>query len=264
MNRLQKKIIKELNVDTGKCVEELVLDRSEFLSNYRANTSATCYVLGISGGVDSFVAAMLVKEAGVPLATITLPYGDQKDLMDSMEALGVINPQSSLHHNIKQSVDTTFDSLMLKIGCSPEKANLIKANIMARERMNVQYAYASGLNGLVVGTDHATEAVVWYFTKYGDGAADITPLAGLLKDDIYKLAEYFNAPKCILKKAPSAGLWDGQTDETELGITYAVICKYLRGEKVAKSDGLYLEQLYRQGYHKSQPPVAITDKWWKQ
>jgi len=259
---LQNNIIKELNVDTGWDIEGLVLERSTFLKEYRAKVGATCYVLGISGGVDSFVAAMLVKESGVPLTTIILPYGEQRDIKDSMEALGVINPLSSLHHNIKISVDAMFTPIILKIGCSPEKCNLIKANIMARERMNVQYAYAGGLNGLVVGTDHATEAVVWYFTKYGDGAADITPLAGLLKDDIYKLAEYFNAPECILKKAPSAGLWDGQTDEDELGVTYASICKYLRGEEVPDKDREIIESRYNAGYHKSQPPVSITDRWW--
>lgn len=278
MNKLQEEIIKELNVceplkgeTKADFIKRIIVERSEFLNSYLQYAKANGYVLGLSGGVDSFVASMLVKNAGLKLISISLPYGTQSDMDDVQASRDIIKPDQFLIHNIKHSVDehiTMIDRCCMhqdnidldKI--SDDRFNLLKGNVCARERMAVQYSYGSIYNCLVIGTDHATEAVTGFYTKFGDGAADVLPLAGLTKDIIYELAKYFNAPKNVLKKAPSAGLWENQTDEQELGLTYNEICSYLHGQEIDDKPRIKLENKYRITEHKRHLPVTIYDKWW--
>src|SRR5690606_17262316 len=107
-----------------------------------------------------------------------------------------------------------------------------KGNVKARTRMVMQYALAFEQNLLVVGTDHASEALTGFYTKWGDGAVDITPLSTLNKRQIGRLAAHLGVPQPILDKAPTAGLWEGQTDEKELGVTYADNSDYLEGKEI--------------------------------
>lgn len=265
----QYDIMRTLNVKVQSVCENrndfinnIIQERTEFLKEYLKKTGLDGFVLGISGGVDSFVASMLARKAGV-LISISLPYGDQKDIDDVISAVEIIDPDNFIQHNIKAAVDAQVISLLSSGYIPGEKLKLIKGNIMARERMSVQYSYASIYNYLVIGTDHATEAVVGFYTKYGDGACDIAPLAGLTKDIIYDMAKVMNAPKNILEKAPSAGLWDNQTDEDELGLKYSDIIDYLQGRSIQSDVKAKIESYYKKTEHKRQLPVTINDTWWK-
>ena len=180
---------------------------------------ANKYIVGISGGIDSAVtAALMVKEQGKQnVFGVLMPYGNQ-DTGDSYKLVMQLDIPSE-EVNIKPIVDT-FSSLKLD--------KIALGNVMARVRMTILYAFSNKLNGKVVGTSNKTEYMIGYFTKWGDGAADIEPIIHLLKEEVYKLAKELNIPQSIIDKAPSAGLWDGQTDEDELGLTYKQIDKVLK------------------------------------
>jgi len=172
-------------------------------------------VLGLSGGLDSSVVASLVKEAvgRKKLLALILPCHSQtKDLEDAKTVAKKIGIQT-------KTVDLSgiYDSL-LKI--LPPSVNLAKSNIKPRLRMLVLYYFANKLNYLVCGTGNKSEIMAGYFTKHGDGAADILPIGDLLKKEVKGLARELEIPNRIIAKAPTAGLWPGQTDEGEMGITY--------------------------------------------
>ena len=273
MRMFRKDVIAKLNVENQKScetreqfIERVIYERSKFLKDYLMKSKAEGYVLGLSGGVDSFVASALVKHAGLKLLSISLPYGKQYDIQDTLSCAIVLKPNNFITHNIKESVDSQISAILTNFDINTlaeDKVNLIKGNIMARERMAVQYSYGSIYNYLVIGTDHATESITGFYTKWGDGACDIAPLSGLTKDVIYDIAKFFHAPASIIEKAPSAGLWDGQTDELEIGISYQAICDYLNGKDISQEDEIKLEQIYDRTEHKRHMPATITDSWWK-
>jgi len=172
-------------------------------------------VMGLSGGVDSSVVAALAKEAVGKdrLLTLILPcLNKTQDLKDArlvVKKLGIKAKTidlSKIYHNLVKIL--------------PKADNLAKANLKPRLRMLVLYYFSNKLNYLVCGTGNKSELMVGYFTKYGDGAADILPIGDLSKTKVRKLARELGIPGHIIYKTPSAGLWPGQTDEGELGISY--------------------------------------------
>lgn len=177
--------------------------------------NANGIVVGLSGGVDSSVVAGLCKEAVGKdnLLALILPSHSQKeDINDALLA------SESLDIDTK-TVDLSgiYDNLK---GVLPEANNLADANLKPRLRMLVLYYFANKLSYLVCGTGNKSELMAGYFTKYGDGGVDILPLGNLLKRDVRALARELGIPEKIITKPPTAGLWPGQTDEGEMGITY--------------------------------------------
>lgn len=173
-------------------------------------------ILALSGGVDSALCAYLCQKAGLDLYAVILPYGktggDGKKIAKDLKL-----PQSHIFTvNIAPIVDQAVKGIekIVKIG------HIDKGNIMARQRMVVQYSLARILNGLVVGTENLSEYYLGYFTLFGDQACDISPISGLFKTQVFDVARYLGVKKWVLEKAPTAGLWDGQTDEGEFGFTY--------------------------------------------
>ncbi|MCL6459333.1 MAG: NAD(+) synthase, partial [Gorillibacterium sp.] len=155
--------------------------------------------------------------------------------------------------NIKDSVDQIAleaDKALQASGTGKSLAKENKGNIMARTRMVIQYALAATNNLIVVGTDHASEAITGFFTKWGDGAVDITPLKSLNKRQVRQIAQLIGVPQSILDKAPTAGLWDNQTDEGELGITYEDNSSYLEGKQIDPKVKEKLESIYIRTSHK--------------
>lgn len=186
-------------------------------------------VLGLSGGVDSSVAAIICSEA----------LGGDRVLGVSMPEAGVTNPHdladakrlaNKLHIGFK-IVDITQAVVDIRksIGDFKPDVTLPSVNVKPRVRMTVLYYYANLLNRLVVGSSNRSEIRAGYFTKYGDGAADLAPLGCLYKTQVVQLARYLGVPKYVLQKPPSAGLWRGQTDEEELGLPYEKLDKIYAG-----------------------------------
>ena len=166
--------------------------------------------------------------------------------------------------NIKAGTDG-FES-QFEPATGSAMSGFVKGNVKARQRMVAQYAIAGDANLLVVGTDHAAEAVTGFFTKYGDGGVDLTPLTGLTKRQGKALLKHLDSPARLYEKTPTADLLDdkpGQPDETELGITYTEIDDYLEGNDVDAEVAEKLEARYRQTEHKRRVPVTPFDTWWK-
>ncbi|WP_462411063.1 ammonia-dependent NAD(+) synthetase [Neobacillus sp. Marseille-QA0830] len=271
---LQEQIIRELNVSASIEPKEEIHKRIDFLKNYLRKTGAKGFVLGISGGQDSTLAGRLTQMAVEELRNegteavfiaVRLPYGTQKDEEDAKRALSFIRADRELVFNIKVAVDEVQN----QYNSSNESAPLSdyhKGNVKARMRMIAQYAIG-GMEGLlVIGTDHAAEAVTGFYTKYGDGGADLLPLSGLTKRQGKALLKELGADEQLYLKTPTADLLDqkpGQADETELGITYDELDDYLEGKSVAKEVAEKIDQRYRVTEHKRRLPATMFDDWWK-
>ena len=195
---------------------------------------------------------------------VRLPYGEQADESDAMFAINnFIKPDQIMRVNIKAATDAMVASLN-EAGTSISDFN--KGNIKARERMIVQYAIGGENKGAVVGTDHAAEAVTGFYTKFGDGGADITPLSGLDKRQGKALLQYLGAPAKLYDKTPTADLEEDKPmhpDEEALGVRYDEIDDYLEGREVSPAAVEKIEGWYRRTQHKRHLPIAPYDTWWK-
>lgn len=272
---LQKQIMEELNINPEINPKEEIRKRIDFLKNYLLKTNAKGYVLGISGGQDSSLAGRLSQLAIEELRSegkdalfiaVRLPYGVQHDEEDAQRSLAFIKADREYVFNIKEGVDEVQKEYNLHISKEVPLSDYHKGNVKARMRMIAQYAIG-GMEGLlVVGTDHAAEAISGFFTKYGDGGADILPLSGLTKRQGKALLSELGADERIYLKVPTADLLDhkpGQADETELGISYEVLDDYLEGKSVSEEAALKIEQRYIATEHKRRLPTTMFDNWWK-
>lgn len=197
-------------------------------------------VLGMSGGIDCCVVARLCQLSKTDIHLIMMPYGNDmansKSFTHAMELIEKFN--FSFHiYDIKPAVDT-LTITDEKFTAKADKANieLSCANIRPRVRMTYLYQLAQLTSCFVAGTGNMAERTVGYFTKWGDGACDFNPLAMLTKQEVYTLAKYLGVPDSIVTKKPSAGLWEGQTDEDELGMTYNQIDAYILNETSGNSE----------------------------
>jgi len=188
-------------------------------------------VLGMSGGVDCCVTARLCQLAGVNVHLALMPYGDDmKNTKSYDHSMELIEKFGFSWHIF--DIQPAVDALVIPVDspyCASDGTNLelSRANLRPRVRMTYLYQLAQLSSCFVIGTGNLSERTVGYFTKWGDGACDLNPLAMLTKQEVYTLARYLEVPACIIDKKPSAGLWDGQTDEDELGMTYAQIDAYI-------------------------------------
>lgn len=273
---LQKQIIEEMGTAPSIDPAQEVERRVQFLADYLQTTGTKGLVLGISGGQDSTLAGRLCQLAvekrlaegasasEARFIAVRLPYGVQADEDDAQRALRFIEPDESVTVNIKEATDAAASAVQDAIGEPLTDFN--KGNVKARQRMIAQFAIAGAFGGLVVGTDHAAEAITGFYTKFGDGAADILPLAGLNKAQGASLLEYLGAPESTWKKVPTADLEEDRPalpDEEALGVTYASINAYLEGREVPASDAERIEHLWRISRHKRALPVDPRDQWWR-
>lgn len=273
MRELQVKIIDELGVHPTIDPAEEVRKRVQFLCDYLKITHTNGFVLGISGGLDSTLAGRLCQLAVEQLAdegitaefiAVRLPYQVQKDEDDAQAALRFIQPDQTVTYNVAPAVDGFESAFQDAVG--RPIADFNKGNVKARARMIAQYALAGEKNLLVVGTDHAAESVTGFFTKFGDGGADILPLYGLNKRQNRELLKVLGAEERLWKKVPTADLLDGKplrTDEDELGITYDQIDDYLEGKEIPAEAAENLEGKFLRSRHKRTTPVTIFDTWYK-
>lgn len=222
--------------------EQEIADIVRFLQHVFKNTGKTKAVIAVSGGIDSALSLTLVTKAlGVEnVYPILLPYGEQS-VEDSKSICNFLQiPQQNRSEvNIKSSVDEILKQVQ------DDNQKVRTGNIMARVRMIFVYDLAKKLDGLVCGTENKSEKYLAYFTRFGDEASDIEPIQHLYKTQVRQLVEYLQLPKVFLTKAPSAGLWQGQSDEDELGFSYAqadeVLEQYIDQKKSANEITLVSE-----------------------
>lgn len=275
LQTLQNEIIQKLHVEPTIDPAEEIQKRVRLLKDYAKTTGMKGFVLGISGGQDSSLAGKLAQlaveemraESGedYTFIAVRLPYGVQKDEDDAQKALDFIGPDRKLTFNIKEAVDASYRSYRDATG--EELSDFLKGNTKARERMKVQYDLAAHYHLLVIGTDHAAEAVTGFYTKHGDGACDIAPLFGLNKRQGKQLLKELGADEALYTKVPTADLEDdrpGLPDEEALGVTYEEIDSYLEGKEVVPMAKEKIESHYLKTRHKRESEVTLYDDWWKQ
>ncbi|HEL0564176.1 ammonia-dependent NAD(+) synthetase [Streptococcus equi subsp. zooepidemicus] len=272
---LQEDIIRQLGVKAVIDPKQEIRQSVDFLKAYLLkHPFLKTYVLGISGGQDSSLAGKLAQMAIEELRAETgdeqyqfiavrLPYGVQADEADAQKALAFIQPDQALTVNIKEAVDGQLRALE---AAGLEISDFNKGNIKARQRMISQYAIAGQTAGAVIGTDHAAENVTGFFTKFGDGGADILPLFRLTKRQGKALLKALKADPSLYEKVPTADLEDkkpGLADEVALGVTYQEIDDYLEGHTISAEAQARIEDWWHKGQHKRHLPITIFDDFWK-
>ncbi|MFE6846482.1 ammonia-dependent NAD(+) synthetase [Streptomyces sp. NPDC057686] len=267
---LQQEIARELEVSETFDAHREIERRVAFLADRLTSTGLRSLVLGISGGVDSTTAGRLcqlaverVRESGheVTFYAMRLPYGVQADEQDAQLALGFIKADRVLTVDVKPASDAALEAALAggTVFRDAHHQDFVQGNIKARQRMIAQYAVAGAHDGLVVGTDHAAEAVSGFFTKFGDGAADLVPLTGLTKRRVRAVADALGAPAELVWKTPTADLETldpGKADEDALGVTYDDIDDFLEGKPVDERAFDTIVRRYRQTDHKRRLPIA--------
>ncbi|WP_299538626.1 ammonia-dependent NAD(+) synthetase [uncultured Streptomyces sp.] len=267
---LQQEIARELEVGETFDAEVEIERRVAFLAERLTSTGLRALVLGISGGVDSTTAGRLsqlaverARAAGheARFYAMRLPYGVQADEHDAQRALSFIQADHVLTVDVKPASDAALEAALAAGVTFRDRAHqdFNLGNIKARQRMIAQYTVAGAYGGLVVGTDHAAEAVSGFFTKFGDGAADLVPLTGLTKRRVRAVAEVLGAPAELVGKVPTADLESdapGKTDEDALGVTYNDIDDFLEGKPVDEKAYEKIVSRYRLTDHKRRQPIA--------
>jgi NAD+ synthase len=253
---------------------EEIRERITFLKDFARSSHTRGFVLGISGGLDSALAGKLCQIAVEELRAETnedykfiavrLPYGEQIDEADAQVALDFIQADEVRTFNIKPSVDA-FQETFNNLG-DDSLTDFVKGNVKARMRMVAQYAIAGQQNLLVVGTDQAVEFTMGFYTKHGDGAADILPISGLTKDQEVEIMRVLGSPESIINKIPTADLLEDApalADEQALGVTYASLNAYLKGTPTPVEVAEKIEEQFSKTEHKRHLPVTPFDNWWR-
>lgn len=246
----------------------------QFIQQTFTQTGLSKAVIGVSGGIDSAVSLTLLARS-LPAEAITpviLPYGKQ-DMTDAIEICDWNNLAKQLTEiNIQPMVETTAKELQLSVDDLNPASKVRLGNIMARTRMMILFDMAKATQALVVGTENKSENLLGYFTRFGDAASDLEPIAHLYKTQVYQLAQELKIPEKIITKPPSAGLWIGQTDEEELGFSYELADQVLMEleDQLARSNTSSLLDLVDEAL--SQPQIAskravlqqLKQNWFKQ
>ena len=224
-------------------------NRVNFIRELLAESKANGIVFGNSGGKDSALVGILCKAACDNTVGIILPCTSKRNYgEDDIDARALADK----FHIETRTVDLTpvKEAEIAALNGVTELNNAALANIAPRIRMLTLYAIAASENRLVAGTGNKCEKYVGYFTKWGDGANDFNPISDLTVSEIYEFLRYLNAPESIITKAPSAALFDGQTDETEMGVTYDELETYIAGGSVPEDKAKIIERLHRVSEHK--------------
>jgi len=235
---------------TANFIQDWVKERVE-------QAGAMGAILGLSGGIDSSVLAVLLKRAfGANMLALIMPcHSDTEDLLHAKLLSEKFDIKSSV-----LDITKVYDDYINEVSKLCEISILAKANTKSRLRMVTLYAVGHSKNYLVCGTSNKSEFTIGYFTKYGDSGSDLLPVADLLKREIYDLAEYLDIPKEIIEKPPSAGLWKGQTDENEIGLSYAVIDRFIATGEADTADAKKINFMNTLSAHKrSAPPICIIN-----
>lgn len=242
----------------------------DFIRSKVKEADATGAVIGLSGGIDSTLTAYLTVEAlgQENVLGLLLPEKDitsQQDIADALEVVKILG----IGHKVIE-ISPILRSFSKLIPDFDKTALAAKGNLKARTRMCILYYHANLMHRMVIGTGNKTELLLGYFTKYGDGGVDIEPIGSLYKTQVRGLARFMGIPAGIIDKTPTAGLWKGQTDEGELGVTYELADKILLMLVDEKKDVSTVRKLYPSGQvdrlvslmraneHKTMPPQSCN------
>ena len=274
MQDVQREIARQLNVQppfaNDEALQAEVSRRVQFIKDCLHNARLKVLVLGISGGVDSLTAGLMAQRAirelrestgdnAYTFVAVRLPYHIQHDEHEATASVDFINPDERHTVDIAPSVKALVEQVKAFEGQPDAAVDFVKGNVKARTRMVAQYTIAGVRGGLVIGTDHAAEAVMGFFTKFGDGACDLAPLSGLVKNQVRAIARNFGAPDNLVEKIPTADLEDlvpGKPDEASHGVIYAEIDAFLHGEPLRQEAFDIIVKTYRKTQHKSDLPYA--------
>ncbi|KRM57430.1 NAD synthetase [Secundilactobacillus malefermentans DSM 5705 = KCTC 3548] len=275
LRKQQAEIISALHVLPEIDPQKEIRRSVDFLKAYLTkNSFLKSLVLGISGGQDSTLAGILSQTAITEIRNETgdsdyqfyavrLPYGKQADEADAMAAIKVMKPDQVLRIDIQAMTDATEAAVAEN---QMPISDFNKGNVKARQRMVAQYAIAGEVHGAVVGTDHAAESVTGFYTKFGDGAADVTPLWRLDKRQGKLMLKELGVPAKLYEKVPTADLEDNRPalpDEVALGVTYQEIDDYLEGKEIKEKAAQTIENWYAKTQHKRHLPITVYDEFWK-
>ncbi|CBL44387.1 Glutamine-dependent NAD+ synthetase [gamma proteobacterium HdN1] len=244
--------------------------RIRFIAETLKNSGLKTLVLGISGGVDSTLAGRLAqlaverlraetKDHHYRFIAVRLPYQTQKDEADAQAALRFIAADEETTVNIAAAVQGLCAEIPRIAELAPAKADFVRGNVKARVRMVAQFTIANATAGLVIGTDHAAEAVMGFFTKFGDGACDLAPLTGLVKGQVRAIAYHLGAPEAVAYKIPTADLEELnplKPDEDAYGVTYEEIDAFLHQQPISDAAYERITRTYDSSTHKRALPIA--------
>ncbi|MCT4564518.1 MAG: NAD(+) synthase [Maledivibacter sp.] len=245
----------------NRTIDEKINRIVEWLRSQVENSGTDGLIVGLSGGIDSSVVAFLIKKA-FPKDSMGVIMPCKSNEKDKNDAIDVAEAAELRHITVDLTDDqdnifgkVTNELIKEKLDADKNR-KLADANLRARMRMSTLYTVANSLNYLVVGTDNAAEVYTGYFTKYGDGGVDILPIANLTKREVYEWARYLGVPQTVLDRPPSAGLWEGQTDENEMGTTYNMIDDLVEGKEIPQKHRDIIEGLNKRTEHKRKMPPS--------
>ncbi|MBR4394007.1 MAG: NAD(+) synthase [Oscillospiraceae bacterium] len=226
--------------------------RVAFIRHLVESAGVNGIVFGNSGGKDSALVGILCKAACDNTVGVLMPCASQRNFGMDADDGRELAEQYGIETRL---VDLTpvREQEMAALSEVTQLNDIAVTNIAPRLRMTTLYAIAAAENRLVAGTGNRSEAYMGYFTKWGDGASDFNPIADLTATEVFAFLEYLGAPRSIIDKAPSAGLFDGQTDETEMGVTYKAIDDYLLNGVVTEEDKAVIERYHSRSEHKRRP-----------
>ena len=234
-------------------------NRVAFIKSVLCESGAKGIVYGNSGGKDSALVGILCKAACDNTVGIILPCTSKRNYDEDTADAKVVAQKYNIETRTVDLTPVKEAELKALDGVAVMNAAAL-ANIAPRLRMLTLYAVAAAENRLVAGTGNRSEAYVGYFTKWGDGAHDFNPIADLTVTEIYEFLRYLDAPKCVIEKAPSAALFDGQTDETEMGVTYAELDSYLSGKAIEEEKKMIIERMHKASEHKRKKIIVYTNQ----
>lgn len=228
-------------------LEQYLKEIESFLKDYLESNHMNSYVLGLSGGVDSSLVAAIARKAVGKDRLYCYAIDIESNPQDIIDAKSVAK---ELDLNLKVvNLTGTYHSYLKDLS-GEDFIRLTKSNLKVRMRMVALFAYAQEKKGLVLGTDNADERYVGYFTKYGDGAADVLPIVHLTKSEVRDAAKMYGLSEILANRVPSAGLFEGQTDEKEMGISYKDLDDFLLGKEIDPKSKERIEYLHKISEHK--------------
>ncbi len=234
--------------------EKLARQITDWMKSCVNDAGAKGIAVGLSGGIDSSVVAALAELTfpGDSLGVIMPCHSDPVDEEHAVMLADAIGIETK-----KAVLDPAYDDLLKVYGADAAAPRMALANVKPRLRMTTLYFFANSRNYLVAGTGNKSELTVGYFTKYGDGGADILPLGGLVKTQVRELARYLGVPDIIIDKPPTAGLWENQTDEREMGLTYEELDEYILTGRARPEVAVKIDAMNKRSRHKRKMPVIF-------